>query len=103
MKKILATIMLALTASTVSAHGYYGGYGYRNNWVAPLVIGAGVGYLAARPYYAPPPAYYYPPQVVYVQPPVYYQQPNPAPQGYHQETIVDANCNCNRTVLVPNQ
>jgi hypothetical protein len=97
MKKILATVLL-LAATTASAHGYYYG-GYRNNWVAPLVIGAGVGYLAARPYYAPP-AYYYPPQpqVVYTQP-VYVQQ---APQGYHQENILDANCNCYKTVLVPN-
>ena len=34
--------------------------------------------------------------------PVYYQQPNPAPSGYHQENILDANCNCYKTVLVPN-
>ena len=101
MKKILAVVLLTLTAATASAHGYYYG-GYRNNWVAPFVIGAGVGYLATRPYYAPPPSYYYPPQVVYVQPPVYVQQPNPAPQGYHQENILDANCNCYKTVLVPN-
>jgi len=100
MKKILATTLLALTATTVSAHGYY--TGYRNNWVAPFVVGASVGYLAGRPYYAPPPSYYYPPQVVYVQTPVYYQQPNPAPSGYHQENILDANCNCYKTVLVPN-
>jgi hypothetical protein len=100
MKKILAILILVLVASTAGAHGYY--HGYRNNWVAPLIVGAGVGYLASRPYYAPPPSYYYPPQVVYVQPPVYYQQPNPAPSGYHQENILDANCNCYKTVLVPN-
>ena len=99
MKKILAILTLALAASTASAHGYYYG-GYRNNWVAPFVVGAGVGYLATRPYYAPPPVYYYPPQTVYVQQPVYIQQ---TPQGYHQENILDNNCNCYRTVLVPNQ
>ena len=103
MKKIIAILLLAASSSAFAWHnGYYYG-GYRNNWVAPFVVGAGVGYLATRPYYAPPPAYYYPPAVVYVQPPVtYVQQANPAPSGYHQESILDSNCNCYRTVLVPN-
>jgi hypothetical protein len=72
---------------------YHGGY---NSWVAPAVIGGVVGYAIAQPrVYAPPP-------VVYVQPPVtYVQQPYPA--GYVQQTILDANCNCYRTVLVPQQ
>ena len=42
------------------------------------------------------------PIVIQQQPP-YMQQPYPAVTGYHQETITDANCNCLRTVLVPNQ
>ena len=98
MKKILAILTLALAASTASAHGWYGGYhgGYRNYWVAPFVVGAGVGYISAQPYYAPP-AYYYPPQpqAVYVQ--------SAIPAGYTQQQILDSNCNCYRTVLIPNQ
>lgn len=97
--------MSTFFASQAQAHGYYGrhnGYYNSNQWVGPAVAGVVIGGLAARAYYAPPPSYYYPPQVVYVQPPVYYQQPNPAPGGYHQENILDANCNCYKTVLVPN-
>lgn len=50
-------------------HGYHGGY-YRNNWVAPAIIGGVIGYELSRPRYEP---YYYPPVVVQ-QPPVYVQQ-----------------------------
>ena len=106
MKKILALALMTLSASAFAWHGngYYGyrgpvyvnNYGYNNNWVAPAVAGAVVSGLVARQYYSPP-------QVVYVQPPVtYYQQPYPANNSYHQESILDANCNCYRTVLVPN-
>jgi hypothetical protein len=103
MKKLLALIFLCSAGmgacvASAEAHGYYG---YRGGWVAPAIIGGVVGYSIARPYYYQP--YYYPPQpVVIQQPPVYIQQPNPAPSNYHQETIFDANCNCYRTVLVPN-
>ena len=104
MKKILALALMTLSASAFAwhgGHGYYGyrgpvyvnNYGYQNNWVAPALAGAVVGGMVARSYYAPP--------VVYVQPPVtYYQQPYPAPAGYVQQQILDANCNCYRTVLV---
>ena len=89
--------MSALFATQSEAHGYYG---YRGGWVAPALVGGIVGYSLARPYY--PPTYYVPPpQVVYVQPPVYVQQPTP--QGYVQTQILDGNCNCYRTVLVPQQ
>jgi len=94
MKKLIA-IALVLASTSTFAHGYY----YRGGWVAPAVIGAAVGYELARPRY-----YYQPaPQVVYVQPqqPVYVQQPY-YNNGYHQETILDANCNCYRTVWVQN-
>jgi len=105
MKKIILSLLLvvsALGASNANAWccyrgGYYhGGY---NSWVAPAIIGGVVGYSIARPYYAQP-VYVQP---VYVQPQpqaVYVQQPNPS--NYHQENILDANCNCYRTVLVPN-
>lgn len=90
-----------LFASQAQAHGYYGyrgGYYYNNNnWVAPAVAGVVIGGLAARAYYTPP---VYVQQPVYGQPPVYVQQPYPA--NYHQETILDSNCNCYRNVLVPN-
>ena len=98
MKKIIAILLLTMSASTF-AHGYYRGFGYRNDWVAPAVIGGVIGYSIARPYYAQP-VYVQP---VYVQPQpqaVYVQQPNPS--NYHQENILDANCNCYRTVSVPN-
>ena len=114
MKRILALVLLTLSASSF-AHGYYGyrggyygyrgpvyvnNYGYNNNWVAPALAGVVVGAAIARPYYAPPVVYTQPP-VVYTQPAVtYVQQANPA--GYHQESILDAACNCYRTVLVPN-
>jgi len=94
MKKIL--LCLLLIAGTAHAHegfrgGYHGGYGY--GWVAPLVIGGAVGYTIAQP------------RTVYVQQPqvVYVQQPTlPVPYGYHYENILDANCNCYRSVLVSN-
>ena len=61
------------------------------NWIAPIVIGGVLGYALAQPrvVVASPPPVYYPPAPV-------------APYGYHYETIVDAGCNCYRTVLVPN-
>ena len=115
MKKFIATLCLLGTISSPALawynngyHGYrgpvyYNNYGYNNNWVAPALAGAVVGGLVARSYYAPPPTYYYPPQVIYTQPPpvTYIQQANPAPTGYVQQQLLDANCNCYRTVLVP--
>jgi hypothetical protein len=98
MKKIFVTMLLTLATTGALAHGYYGGYGYRNNWVAPAIIGGVVGYNLARPYYAQPVIIQQP---VYVQPPVYIQQSYPN-NGFHQETILDANCNCYRIVWLPN-
>ena len=112
MKKLLVT--LCLIGATISSpafawnngyrgHGYYNnGYynnGYNNNyWVAPAIAGVAIGALASRSYYAPPPVIYQ--QPIYVQQPVYVQT-NPTPIGYAQQQILDANCNCWRTVLVP--
>ena len=109
MKKLLVVLcLLGMTSSSAFAwnHGYRGGYyynnGYYNNnyWVAPALAGVAVGALAARSYYAPPPVTYIQ-QPVYVQQPMYVQQTNPVPIGYTQQQILDANCNCWRTVLVP--
>jgi hypothetical protein len=102
MKKLALALSLAIATSTSAfAHegfrgGYHGGY-YHNgyNWVAPLIVGGAVGYALSQPrtvYVTPPPVVYTnPPPVVY----------NP-PVGYHYESILDANCNCYRNVLVQN-
>jgi hypothetical protein len=95
MKNAIASVMLFLAATGTAQADYYhqrqhgphrGGPGY--NWVAPLVIGGVVGYALTRPA-APPP-------------PVVVAPPYNAPYGFHWETIVDAGCNCYRTVLVQN-
>ena len=89
--------MLLFTA-TAQAHEFRGG------WGVPFVVGAGVGYLATRPYY---PTYYAQP-VYYTPPPpqvVYVQQPNPAPGlpvGYHWQYILDNTCDCYKYAMVPN-
>jgi len=117
MRRLLLALTLLLTATVASAHdhggfhggyggGYRGGYGhYENhyygggaNWVAPALIGGIIGYELSQPrtvYVQPQP------QVIYQQPQVIYQNPN-APMGYHWASILDATCNCYRTVLVPN-
>jgi hypothetical protein len=95
--KLLQTITLAsliLVSGTSQAnpnHGHHHGYHNRFDWVAPLVIGGVVTYAITRP-----------PQTVVIQNPPNIQ-PQPAPYGYHYETILDANCNCYRLVLVQNQ
>ena len=98
--KLLNTLTLAsliLVSGTSQAnpnhwnhHGQNHGYYNRSDWVAPLVIGGVVGYVITRP------------QTVVIQqpPPNIYQ--SQAPNGYHYETILDANCNCYRLVLVSN-
>ncbi len=55
-------------------YGYrgYGGFGYGGAIVGGALLGLGIGALAARPYYAPPPVYAAPPPVYYAPPPVYY-------------------------------
>ena len=103
MKKLLLPIILSAGLSmcmTSYAEGWHHGgghYVYRPNygWVVPAVVGGVIGYEIARPRQ---------PDVVVVQPvapapaaPIY-----PSPAGYHWEAILDAGCNCYRTVLVPN-
>lgn len=75
---------------------YRPGYG----WVFPTVIGGVIGYEIAR---SAPPA----PQTVIIQQPAPVMPPPgvvpPAPPyGFHWEAILDANCNCYRSVMVPN-
>ena len=81
MKKFIAILLFALTATAHAGGGHYhGGYYRTGNWVAPALIGGIIGYGMARPYYYPPvytapPVYTVPPPVYYPQPQVYYQQP----------------------------
>ena len=78
MKKFIAILAMALTATTAMAqhhghgfrhHNHYRGYYGGGNWVAPLIIGGAVGYALTRP--AP---------VVIEQPPVYVQPQTPVVQ-----------------------
>jgi len=99
MKKILAILLLSLTSLAHADGWHHGGghYVYRPGygWVVPSVMGGIIGYELAQPRR---------PDVVYVQP--VYPAPAapvmPQPAGYHWEAILDANCSCYRTVLVPN-
>lgn len=99
MKKLVIAGLIGLTVFGAQAQGYghhgyhhhHGGHGW--GWVAPAIIGGAVVYAATRP-------------PVVAQPPVIVQQPqvvpSQAPYGYRWETVLDANCNCYRNVLVPN-
>lgn len=90
MKKLIITSLIGLTALGAQAggHGHHHQH-YRGSnwdWVAPALISGAVVYAVTRPPVAQQP--------IVVQP--------QAPYGYHYENILDANCNCYRTVLVPN-
>jgi len=101
MKKIIIALFLFAVVGTANAQWHHGGghYVYRPGygWVVPSVIGGVIGYELARPRQ---------PDVVIVQPQPVYPPPAaptyPQPAGYHWEAILDASCNCYRTVLVPN-
>ena len=94
MKKILVASALFLASTVALANPYHGHRHYPRyshyDWVIPAIIGGAVvyGVTHARPVPPPPP-------------PVVIQVPQ-APMGYHYESILDANCNCYKTVLVPN-
>jgi hypothetical protein len=103
MKRLLLASILATVSLSAGADGfYYPGYhrhGYSHGgsgWVAPAIIGGAIAYGLTRP------------PVVYVEPqPPVYAIPQPptqpaVPYGYHWEQVLDANCNCYRTVLVQN-
>ena len=96
MKKILVTAALVLTSTAALANPYHGHRHYPRHshydWVVPAIIGGVVvyGVTHARPVPPPPPVVIQAPQVPQ------------APMGFHYESILDANCNCYKTVLVPN-
>lgn len=96
MNKLLV-LVFALTCAVAQAnprhHGprhHHGGPSW--GWVVPAIIGGAVVYGATRAATPPPPVYY----------PIPTGMPTP-PYGYHYEQLNDANCNCIRWVLVPNQ
>jgi hypothetical protein len=96
MKKLLVILAVFVTAAQAGPW-HHSSRPNQTYWIAPAIIGGIIGYELSRPHYTPP-SVYVAPQPVYVQP---LAQP-PAPNGYHQEQILDANCNCYRLVLVPN-
>ena len=96
MKKLLVILALFAT-STLAGPWHHSSHPNRTYWIAPAIIGGVIGYELSRPHYTPA-SVYVAPQPVYVQP---LAQPL-VPNGYHQEQILDANCNCYRLVLVPN-
>jgi hypothetical protein len=98
MKKILFVLVLLFATSAQAQWRHGGGHYYWRpgyGWVVPAVIGGAIVYEATRPVA---------PNVVVVQPqmPPPAQPVYPAPANMHWEAILDANCNCYKTVLVPN-
>lgn len=100
--KLLAITVLCAglgTCAVANAQWRHGGghYVYRPGygWVVPSIVGGVIGYELAQPRR---------PDVVIVQPvyPAPQVVPPPAPAGYHYEAIVDAACNCYKTVLIAN-
>ena len=95
MRRTLLALALLFFVGSVWAHGgyryhpHYHGHVANYNWAVPAIVGGVVGYAIARP----PAPVVVPPQIVEVP---------PAPIGYHYESILDARCNCYRTVLVAN-
>lgn len=89
MKKLVIASLIGLTVLSAQAHERrHPVYPSRHyNWIAPALISGAVVYAVTRPPVVQQPS-------VVVQPQV--------PYGYHYENILDANCNCYRTVLVPN-
>jgi len=105
MKKFLLPIILSAglgTCAVSHADGWHHGgghYVYRPGfgWVVPAVVGGVIGYEISRPVQ---------PNVVVVQPQPVYPAPQvvppQAPAGFHWEALLDASCNCYRTVAVQN-
>jgi hypothetical protein len=106
LKQIFGIIILSAglgTCAISSAHeGWHHGGGHYVwrpgfGWVVPAVIGGAIVYEATRPVQ---------PNVVVVQPQPVAPAPAPAvttpPAGFHWEAILDASCNCYKTVAVPN-
>ena len=93
MKKLIIALAL-LGCASAHADRYYRGGG----WVAPFIVGSVIGYETSR-HEEPRTVIIQQPAPVYVQPTQVLPVP---PYGYHYAQIVDAQCNCYRTVLMPN-
>lgn len=113
-KKIISIVVFALVSmsfqvkETYAQHRPYYSHQWRHGgghyvwrpgygWVIPAIIGGFIVYEFNKPQpqtviIQNPPANVPPPVVVPISP----------PSGYHWEAILDANCNCYRTVLVQN-
>jgi len=101
MKKLLTILLLSLSTISYADGWRHGGghYVYRPGygWIVPAVVGGVIVYGVTRPR---------PPEVVYIPEPVSPPPTTPywrTPADMHWEAVLDANCNCYRTVLVPNQ
>lgn len=94
MRHLILALALITTAAPAAAHGpghHHAHHYHRSSadWLVPALVGGAVAYAITRP------------TVVVQEQPRVVQVP-PAPPGYHYETVLDANCNCYRTVLVNN-
>lgn len=99
MKRIVALCLLGLFAISTSTaderwHHDRNEHHDHPNWIASLLLGSVIGYELSTP------------RTVIVEAPVktfpLVQLP-PPPLGYHYESVLDATCNCYKTVLIPNQ
>lgn len=96
---LIASLILVSGASQAQPHywNHHHGYYHRHyEWVAPFVIGSALTYAITRPVI-----------IIPKDPDIYVTNPDLAQPSirydYHYEQILDANCNCYRLVLVPNQ
>lgn len=94
MRHLILALALITTVAPAAAHGpghHHPHHYHRSSadWLVPALVGGAVVYAITRP------------TVVVQEQPRVVQVP-PAPPGYHYETVLDANCNCYRTVLVNN-
>ena len=74
-------------------------YSDSDDWMLPAIIGSVIGGAVVYGYSRPPAPVYYPQVPVYQQQPPIYQ---PVPYGYHQQSVIDPNCNCYKYALIPN-
>lgn len=87
--------------------GHYHDHDDFGNFIGPALIGGLIGYGLGQPRIVSPNQVYGPPPNVYSAPAAVYTPQAPmvyaSPIGYHYQNILDANCNCYRTVLIANQ
>jgi hypothetical protein len=93
----MVVALFCITMAASAEERFHGDrhYVYRPGigWVLPTIVGGVIVYEAIRPTQ---------PGVVVVQPSPPVIVPPAPPMGYHWEAILDARCNCYKTVAVPN-